>query len=67
VTFLSEFLLVQWSALRITTLSCLKRPKERLYQSGLAMTDAQRKVKEFSSAKYTSHRCIPEVVAHAMD
>lgn len=29
------------------------------YRSGLATTDAQRKVKEFSSAKYTSHRHIP--------
>jgi len=37
------------------------------YRSGLATTDAQRKVKEFSSAKYTSHRCIPEAVARAMD
>jgi hypothetical protein len=38
------------------------------YQSGLATTDTQRKAKEFSSAKYTSHRCIPEAaVLHAMD
>ena len=37
------------------------------YRSGLATTDAQRKVKEFSSAKYTSHRRIPDTVACAMD
>jgi hypothetical protein len=37
------------------------------YQYGLAMTDAQRKVKEFGSEKYTYHRCIPEAVACAMD
>jgi hypothetical protein len=37
------------------------------YPSGLATTGAQRKVKEFSSAKYTSYRHIPEAVACAMD
>jgi hypothetical protein len=37
------------------------------YQSGLTTTDVQRKVKEFSSAKYTSHRCIPIAIMCAMD
>jgi transposase len=37
------------------------------YKGGLGATEAQRKVKEFSSRKYKSHRRIPERVAAAMD
>ena len=37
------------------------------YRAGLPTSDAQHKVKEFSSAKYTSHRRIPEALAQAMD
>ncbi|KAJ7623777.1 hypothetical protein FB45DRAFT_752730 [Roridomyces roridus] len=37
------------------------------YKSGLAANEAQRRVKEFSSRKYKSHRRITERVASAMD
>ena len=37
------------------------------YRAGLATNEAQRKVKEFSSTKYTSHRRVTEGAARAMD
>ncbi|KAG2106628.1 uncharacterized protein F5147DRAFT_578923 [Suillus discolor] len=37
------------------------------YQSGLEMKKAQFQVKEFSSRKYKSHRCVPETVACLFD
>jgi hypothetical protein len=37
------------------------------YRVGLANNKAQRKVKEFSSTKYTSHRHVTEGAARAMD
>ncbi|TFK91105.1 hypothetical protein K466DRAFT_483432 [Polyporus arcularius HHB13444] len=37
------------------------------YAEGLGARDAQKKVKEFSSTTYKSHRRIPEQVARAMD
>ena len=37
------------------------------YWSGLDTSVAQLQVKEFSSAKYRSHRRVPEVVARAFD
>ena len=37
------------------------------YAEGLGARDAQKKVKEFSSRTYKSHRRIPEQLAQAMD
>jgi hypothetical protein len=37
------------------------------YQSGLGTSVAQPHIKEFSSAKYRSHRRVPEGVARAFD
>jgi len=37
------------------------------YQSGLGTSEAQFQVKKFSSHKYKSHRCIPDMAAHALD
>ena len=37
------------------------------YAEGLGAHDAQRKVKEFSSHRYKSHRHVPERLAQAMD
>jgi hypothetical protein len=37
------------------------------YRSGLGAKDAQMKVKEFSSKRYTSHRRIPETLARQFD
>jgi len=37
------------------------------YRSGLRTWEAQVQVRNFSSTKYKSHRCIPEDVASAFD
>ena len=37
------------------------------YADGLGARDAQKRVKEFSSRSYKSHRRIPETLARAMD
>jgi hypothetical protein len=38
-----------------------------VYRSGLGTADAQVQVQKFSSAKYKSHRCIPDNVARSFD
>ncbi|KAF8950398.1 hypothetical protein BDZ97DRAFT_1688047, partial [Flammula alnicola] len=37
------------------------------YRDGLSAKEAQFKVKQFSSKKYTSHRRVPESLARAFD
>ncbi|KAG1791998.1 uncharacterized protein HD556DRAFT_1239881, partial [Suillus plorans] len=37
------------------------------YRSGLTTRDAQLRVKQFSSARYKSHRRVPETVARVFD
>lgn len=37
------------------------------YSSGLEAQKAQKQVKNFSSRKYTSHRCVPETLAWQFD
>jgi hypothetical protein len=37
------------------------------YRSGLGTSEAQLQVKQFGSRKYKSHRCIPDMVARALD
>jgi hypothetical protein len=37
------------------------------YQLGLGTTDAHMQVRQFSSRKYKSHRCVPETVVHVFD
>ena len=37
------------------------------YSSGLSARDSQKRVKDFSSRKYTSHRRVPETLAHQFD
>jgi len=45
---------------------CMYRWMET-YQSGLGTSEAQLQVKQFSSRKYKSHRCILDMVARALD
>ena len=37
------------------------------YRDGLGTTEAQKRVKDFSSTKYKSHRRIPDAIAQVLD
>jgi hypothetical protein len=60
-------------ALDSVTLETIRKWEHRMYQwmdayhNGLSARDAQFKVKEFSSKKYSSHRRVPESLARQFD
>ncbi|KAI0700377.1 hypothetical protein C8T65DRAFT_580331, partial [Cerioporus squamosus] len=60
-------------ALRSVSVELIRKWEHRAWQfidaygEGLGAREAQKKVKEFSSRKYMSHRRIPEQLARAMD
>ena len=60
-------------ALKSVDLHTIRKCEHRMYRwmdayrDGLSAKDAQLKVKQFSSRKYTSHRRVPESLARAFD
>ncbi|KIJ36443.1 hypothetical protein M422DRAFT_261186 [Sphaerobolus stellatus SS14] len=57
------------TALALVSLQTIRRWEHRMdrwvaaYDTGLDAKEAQQKVREFSSRKYTSHRRVPETLA----
>ncbi|KIJ52515.1 hypothetical protein M422DRAFT_156778 [Sphaerobolus stellatus SS14] len=61
------------TALASVSLQTIRRWEHRMdrwvaaYDTGLDAKEAQQKGREFSSRKYTSHRCVPEILAAQFD
>ncbi|KAE9384442.1 hypothetical protein BT96DRAFT_842201, partial [Gymnopus androsaceus JB14] len=61
------------SALASVSLETMRQWEHRVYRwidayrDGLGAKDAQKRVKDFSSKKYKSHRRVPEALAHTFD
>jgi hypothetical protein len=58
------------ASVRLSTIRCWEHRMHQwmeAYRLGLETKDAQLEVRKFSSAKYKSHRCIPEGIARAFD
>ncbi|KIJ51390.1 hypothetical protein M422DRAFT_244566 [Sphaerobolus stellatus SS14] len=61
------------TALALVSLQTIRRWEHQMdrwvaaYDTGLDVKEAQQKVREFSSRKYTSHRRVPETLAEQFD
>ena len=67
---LKENMLKAMESVKLEVIHCWEHRMFRwmeAYRSGLGTADTQACVKEFSSTKYKSHRCIPEAVARTLD